>query len=73
MKKPIQIIEVEIPVAELADLSLRAAAAGVSRPRYFGILLLSGAYGISHPDVMAYAKRDKAAVSGPVIDEAGHE
>lgn len=67
MKKPIQIIEAEIPAAEFADLALRAAAAGVSRGYYFGILLLSGAYGISHPDVMAFSKRDKSAVSGPVI------
>jgi hypothetical protein len=67
MKKPIQNIEIELPVDAVMDLTVMAASIGVSLPYYLGILVLSGAYGFRHPDVLAFDGRPKGDINGPVI------
>lgn len=69
MKKPRQITDVELPVGEMAELALRAAAFGVSSAHYIGILALSTAYGVLHPDVQEFNQRPKAGISGPEIPD----
>lgn len=53
-----------LPVAEAADLAMRAAAADVAITDFLGILVLRGAYGAMHPLVIEFEKRPKAARSG---------
>jgi len=64
-----QIIKIEIPLAEAADMATRAAAMGVSLAYYGGILALQGAYGFMHPDVIAHRTRPSAGVCGPEMGE----
>lgn len=65
MKNLREIMEVSLPVAEAADLATRAAAANVGIKEFLGYLVLSGAYGLMHPEVMAFRTRAKAGVYGP--------
>jgi len=65
MNKPNQIMYVSLPVAEAADLMTRAAARGMPAPDYLGLLVLSAAYGVSHPIVAGAAKLPKVGVYGP--------
>lgn len=62
---PKKIIAIEIPVAEAADMTIKAAHAGVSLAYFAGILALQGGYGFMHPEVVAYRNRPKAGVCGP--------
>lgn len=66
-----KIIEIEIPMAEAADLMTRAASLGVSFSRYAGVLALAGAYGVFHPEVMAFRKQAAAGICGPKTEEGG--
>lgn len=64
MKKRRKITQVELPVPELADLTSRAAAAGVPTAYYIGIAALTGAYGALHPDVVEFRMRANQGQSG---------
>jgi hypothetical protein len=65
MKNLREIMQVSLPVAEAADLATRAAAANVGIKEYLGYLVLSGAYGLLHPEVRDFLTRAKAGVYGP--------
>lgn len=69
MKNNKQIMELELPHPEAADLTTRAAQAGVPTSFYLGILALSGAYGAMHPEVEAFRKRATAGQSGTRTQE----
>jgi hypothetical protein len=69
MKKPFEIMEVAIPVPEAADMTARAAALGVPVSQYIGIQALAGAYGVLHPEVVAFSKKPKAGQSGTETGE----
>lgn len=64
-EKPKQIIAIEVPVAEAADMAIKAARAGVSLAVFGGVLALQGAYGFMHPEVVAFRARPKPGVCGP--------
>ena len=65
MKKPTEIMEIELPNAAAADLTTKAAQAGIPTQEYIGIQALAGAYGIFHPEVVAFNKRSKPGITGP--------
>ena len=65
MKNANQIMALELPNAEAADLTVRAAQFGVATPIYLGMLVLSAAYGVNHPLVAGFNKRPKAGQFGP--------
>lgn len=69
MKKNKQIMELELPHTEAADLTTRAAKAGVPTSLYLGILALSGAYGAMHPEVESFRKRATVGQFGPKTQE----
>jgi len=64
MKKDHQISEVSLPIAETADLMVKAAQDGIEFAEYLGIHVLRSAYGVLHPTVMADSKRAKAGICG---------
>jgi hypothetical protein len=64
MKKPIQIMNVELPVPEAADMTAKAAALGIPVAEYIGIQALAGAYGRLHPEVVAFVNQPKAGQFG---------
>ena len=64
MRNDREIIEIEVSVAESADISIKAAKVGMSTKEYAGIQCLQGVYGIFHPLVAAFHKRTKHAVIG---------
>lgn len=64
MKKDHQISDVSLPVAETADLMVKAAQDGVEFAEYLGIHVLRSAYGIFHPDVVAHRNRPNPGVCG---------
>lgn len=66
MKKDRKIMMLSIPTPEAADLTTKAAAAGIPTSEFLGIQVLAGAYGHSHPDVVAFRNRPKVGVSGPL-------
>lgn len=57
MKNMKKIMEVALPHTEAADLTTRAAKAGVPTSEFIGIQALAGAYGLMHPEVQAFHKR----------------
>lgn len=69
MKEPTVFNNIELPLAEMAELATRASLAGVSTPYYLGILVLSAAYGAMHPDVIAFRKRPNPGISGTDMKE----
>ena len=71
MKNPNKIMDVELPAPEAADLTVRAAIAGVPTSEYIGIQALAGAYGHQHPAVLAFSNRERPGISGPEIIESG--
>ena len=71
MKKVHEIMEVALPTPEAADLTTRAAKAGVPTAEFLGIQVLAGAYGHSHPEVIAFRNRSKAGINGPKTQESG--
>ena len=74
MKNTRKIMEVALPVPEAADLALRAAGRGMPTPDYLGLLVLSAAYGVSHPVVAAAARVPNVGICGPETpgpDDAG--
>ncbi|MEX3555807.1 MAG: hypothetical protein VB131_04135 [Burkholderia gladioli] len=56
---------VRLPVAEAADLAVRAAEQGVSTPDYLGYHVLKSAYGAMHPLVIEFETRPKLGQAGP--------
>lgn len=58
-------MELELPVAEAADLTTKAAKAGVPTSEFLGIQALAGAYGHFHPVVAAFRKRANSGINGP--------
>jgi hypothetical protein len=64
MNKHKKIMELELPVAEAAEMTTMAAKEGVPIAEFLGIHVLSSAYGIFHPLVQAFRKRPKAGVCG---------
>lgn len=64
-ENPNQIIGIEIPTAEAADMLTKAAAAGVSLAQYAGVQALRGCYGIFHPNVMDFYSRPRQGICGP--------
>lgn len=70
MKNANQIMDVALPHPEAADLTTRAAQAGVPTAEYLGIQVLAGAYGHQHPHVKAFNKRVKAGITGPETPDA---
>lgn len=65
MKNDKQIMGVAIPTPEAADLTTKAAQAGMPTDEYLGIQVLAGAYGHSHPAVIAFRNRAKPGINGP--------
>ncbi|MCW3676242.1 hypothetical protein [Burkholderia cenocepacia] len=55
---------VRLPVAEAADLAVRAAERGVSTPDYLGYHVLKSAYGALHPAVVEFERRPKLGQTG---------
>jgi hypothetical protein len=55
---------VRLPVAEAADLALRAAAQGVAVPDYLGMHVLRSAYGVLHPAAIELEKRPTTGQTG---------
>ncbi|KWA22045.1 hypothetical protein [Burkholderia territorii] len=53
-----------LPVAEAADLAMRAAAEGVAITDFLGIQVLRGAYGAMHPLVIEFEMRPKVGRVG---------
>lgn len=68
-KKIKQIIEVEMPVAEAADMMTKAAAAGVSLAHFVKVHALQACYGIFHPSVIEFRSRPKKGICGPQTQE----
>lgn len=64
-----KIMELELPVPEAAELTTRAAQAGVPTSEYLGIQALAGAYGNLHPAVVAFRKRANPGINGPETPE----
>lgn len=56
---------IELPNAAAADLTTKAAQAGIPTHEYLGIQALAGAYGICHPEVVAFNNRSKPGITGP--------
>lgn len=69
MKKSKQIIEVELPVAEAADMLTRASSAGVSLAHFVKVHVLQGVYGVLHPAVIEFRNRPKKGICGPETPE----
>ena len=65
MKKTKQIMEVALSHPEAADLTSRAAQAGIPTSEFLGIQVLAGAYGNQHPEVKAFNKRARLGINGP--------
>lgn len=65
MKNDNEIMEVALPTPEAADLTTKAAQAGIPTAEFLGIQVLAGAYGLLHPVVVAFRNRAKAGISGP--------
>lgn len=65
MTKTIEIMEVALPVEVASDLTIQAAKNSMETADYLGILVLTGAYGISHPLVRDYRSRANAGIFGP--------
>ena len=53
-----------LPVAEAADLAMRAATQGVAITDFLGIQVLRGAYGEMHPLVIEFERRPKLGQPG---------
>ncbi|ABN85335.1 hypothetical protein BH02_3772 [Burkholderia pseudomallei] len=53
-----------LPLAAAADLATQAAKQGVSTPDYLGYHVLKSAYGVMHPDVIAFEQRPKLGQTG---------
>ncbi|MDN7913706.1 hypothetical protein [Burkholderia cepacia] len=53
-----------LPLAEAADLAVRAAEQGVSTPDYLGYHVLKSAYGALHPAVVEFERRPKLGQTG---------
>lgn len=64
MKNDNKISEVSLPIAETADLMVKAAQDGIEFAEYLGIHVLRSAYGVLHPRVVADANRSKAGIPG---------
>lgn len=58
-------MDLSLPIAEAADMTTKAAAAGVPTDEYLGIQAMAGAYGHSHPEVVAFRNRAKAGINWP--------
>lgn len=69
MKKDKKIIGVALPVETAAEMTVRAAQAGVPTDEFLGIVVMAGAYGHSHPDVVEFKNRPKTGVNGPKTQE----
>lgn len=65
MKNNHKIMAVALPNPEAADLTTRAAKAGVPTDEFLGIQVLAGAYGHQHPDVKAFHARARLGINGP--------
>ncbi|WP_434513800.1 hypothetical protein AB6Q56_14560 [Dechloromonas sp. ARDL1] len=65
MKKSKQIMEVALSTPEAADLTSKAAQAGMPTAEFLGIQVLAGAYGSQHPEVKAFQKRVRLGINGP--------
>lgn len=70
MKNTNQIMGVELPTPEAAELTTKAAQAGITTAEYLGIQVLAGAYGLLHPIVVAFRKRDKSGINGPKTSDS---
>lgn len=66
-----QIIQLDIPVPEAADMMTRAAQAGVSFSHYIQVHALQGVYGVLHPTVVEFRNRLKAGICGPLTQDEG--
>lgn len=73
MKNSKEIMNVALPAAEAADLTIKAAQAGVSTDEFLGIQVLAGAYGHLHPEVVAHRNRANAGINGPKTPELDGE
>ncbi len=62
-------MEISIPHPEAADLTTKAAQAGVPTAEFLGIQVLAGAYGALHPEVQAFRNRPKTGINGPETPE----
>ena len=70
MKNIKQIMDVELPTPEAADLTTKAAQVGISTAEYLGIQVLTAAYGHLHPEVVAFKNRANLGINGPKTHEA---
>ncbi|GAB3249095.1 hypothetical protein [Chitinimonas naiadis] len=57
-------LPVDLPAPEAADLAVKAAQEGISTPELLGIHVLRSAYGVQHPEVVAYERRAKSGKRG---------
>jgi hypothetical protein len=69
MKNGNQIMDVELPTPEAAELTTKAAQAGIPTSEYLGIQVLTAAYGVFHPEVVAFRNRSKTGINGPETPE----
>lgn len=60
---------IRLPLAESADLAMKAAEQGVSTPEFLGIHVLRSAYGALHPVVIEFERRPKQGQIGTSSEE----
>jgi hypothetical protein len=66
-----QLMGALIPAPEAADLTIKAAQAGMDVAEYIGLHALRSAYGALHPRVVAFERWDKPGGFGHHMDEEG--
>lgn len=69
MKNNKKIMEVALSHPEAADLATKAAQAGIPTSEFLGIHVLASAYGILHPEVLAFRNRANQGINGPETRE----
>jgi len=69
MQNDREIIEIALPVADAAAMTIKAAQAGISTEEYAGIQCLQAFCGILHPLVAAFHNRTKQEVIGTKTQE----
>lgn len=70
MKNSNQIMEVALPTPEAAELTTRAAQAGIPTNEFLGIHVLASAFGNLHPLVLAFRNRANSGINGTETPKA---
>lgn len=71
MQNHSEFMHISLPLAESADLVVKAAEAGIETAEFAGIKYLQAVYGIFHPLVIEFNNRTVSGVSVTETKEAG--